>query len=334
MLELTSTIRLEHFGLPPDLPPIEEYARKLPFAYLAEEAPDLARYVERHYPDPNATVSGWAKQFLEGEDGTDTFAMLTHMCKGIQETLKYAMRFEAGTQAPAVTLESGGGTCRDYALLMMEGVRALGLAARFITGYLYDPALDDAAGGASSPAHPHAWMEVYLPGAGWVEFDPTNGIIGTERLIRVAVGRDPEQAMPIKGTFTGAADVAINTLVDVQVRTLAPAADAVAEAPAPPSRHQRRRSDAHHAIVNSRLAASVRQSGILREDADDAHSPACRLRCRCRCFHCRGHGHGAEPADPATRHRLPPSTARPSPSPRARAPRCRSSSPTIGASCW
>jgi transglutaminase-like putative cysteine protease len=75
-------------------------------------------------------------------------------------------------------------------------------------------------------------MEVYLPGAGWVEFDPTNGIIGTERLIRVAVGRDPEQAMPIKGTFTGDADVAVNTLVDVQVRTLAPVADAVAEAPA------------------------------------------------------------------------------------------------------
>jgi transglutaminase-like putative cysteine protease len=234
-LELISTIRLEHFGLPPELPPIEEYARKLPFAYLAEEAPDLARYVERHYPDPNATVSSWAKQFLEGEDGTDTFAMLTHMCKGIQESLKYTMRFEAGTQPPSLTLESGGGTCRDYALLMMEGARALGLAARFITGYLYDPALDDAAGGAASPAHPHAWMETYLPGAGWVEFDPTNGIIGTERLIRVAVARDPEQAMPIKGTFTGAADVVVSTLVDVQVRTLAPKADSVMEPPAPTS---------------------------------------------------------------------------------------------------
>ena len=151
LLELTSTIRLEHFGLPPELPPIEEYARKLPFAYLAEEAPDLARYVERHYPDPNSAVSSWAKQFVEGKDGTDTFAMLTRMCRGIQQTLTYAMRFEAGTQSPAVTLETGGGTCRDYALLMMEGARALGLAARFISGYLYDPALDDAAGGASSP---------------------------------------------------------------------------------------------------------------------------------------------------------------------------------------
>ena len=228
-LELTSTIRLEHFGLPPELPPIEEYARKLPFAYLAEEAPDLTRYVERHYPDPNAALSSWTKQFLEGEEGgADTFATLTRMCKGIQERLKYAMRFEPGTQLPATTLESGGGTCRDYALLMIEGARALGLAARFITGYLYDPALDEATGGKPRPAFAHAWMEVYLPGAGWVEFDPTNGIIGSERLIRVAVGRDPEQAMPIKGTFTGAADVAVNTVVDVQVKTLAPPADIAA----------------------------------------------------------------------------------------------------------
>jgi transglutaminase-like putative cysteine protease len=226
-LELTSTIQLEHFGLPPELPPIEEYARKLPFAYLAEEAPDLTRYVERHYPDPNAMLSSWTKQFLEGEEGgADTFATLTRMCKSIQETLKYTMRFEPGTQPPATTLESGAGTCRDYALLMMEGARAFGLAARFITGYLYDPALDVAAGGTASPAFAHAWIEVYLPGAGWVEFDPTNGIIGSERLIRVAVGRDPEQAMPIKGTFTGAANVAINTMVDVQVKTLVPAAEA------------------------------------------------------------------------------------------------------------
>jgi transglutaminase-like putative cysteine protease len=210
---------VEHFSLPFELPPIEEYARTLPFSYLAEEAPDLARYVERHYPDPNAMVSNWTRQFLEGEGGADTFATLTRMCKGIQEGLTYAMRFEPGTQAPAVTLESGGGTCRDYALLMMEGTRALGLAARFVTGYLYDPALD-VPGGAASSAQPHAWMEVYLPGAGWVEFDPTNGIIGSERLIRVAVGRDPEQAMPIKGAFTGPPDVAVKAMVDVTVRAL------------------------------------------------------------------------------------------------------------------
>jgi len=220
-LELVSTIRLEHYGVPPDVPAIEDYARKLPFSYLAEEAPDLARYLERHYPDPNAAVSTWARQFLEGEGGEETFTALSRMCKGIQETLTYAMRFEPGTQPPSATLESGGGTCRDYALLMMEGARALGLAARFITGYLYDPAADKAdATKPRQPSQPHAWMEVYLPGAGWVEFDPTNGIIGSERLIRVAVGRDPEQAMPIKGTFTGAAGVGIAAHVEVHVRTI------------------------------------------------------------------------------------------------------------------
>ena len=235
-LEFASTIRVEHFGVQPELPPIEDYARKLPFSYLAEEAPDLARYVERHYPDPNAMLSAWTRQFLEveGDDATDTFAVLVRMCQGIQSQLNYAMRFEAGTQPPAVTLDSGGGTCRDYALLMMEGVRALGLAARFITGYLYDPALDkasDAGAAGVSTAYPHAWMEAYLPGAGWMEFDPTNGIVGSDRLIRVAVARDPEQAMPIKGSFVGAAGVAVKAIVDVSVRAL----DPVVIAPAAPS---------------------------------------------------------------------------------------------------
>lgn len=231
-LEFVSTIRVEHFGVQPDIAPIEEYARTLPFSYLAEEAPDLTRYVERAYPDPNAIVSTWVKQFLDDSNGNETFATLERICKGIQQTLTYAMRFEIGTQPPATTLETGGGTCRDYALLMMEGVRALGLAARFVTGYLYDPMLDPAPGIEASPAYPHAWIEVYLPGAGWVEFDPTNGTVGTERLIRVAVGRDPEQAMPIKGSFVGPANLGINNIVDVQVRTLAPQADAPAPMPA------------------------------------------------------------------------------------------------------
>ncbi len=235
VLELVSTIQLEHFGVPPELPPIEEFARTLPFSYAAEEAPDLARYIERAYPDPNAIVGPWTKQFMEGEAGNDTFELLKRLCTGIQQKLKYAMRFEIGTQVPAVTLESGGGTCRDYALLMIECCRSLGLAARFITGYLYDPALDTAPGEATTHAYPHAWMEVYLPGAGWVEFDPTNGIVGSERLIRVAVGRDPEQAMPIKGTFTGSSEVTVKASVDVQVHTLDPrpvADPAVAPEPA------------------------------------------------------------------------------------------------------
>jgi hypothetical protein len=219
-LEVTSTIRLERYGVPSELPSIEHYARTLPFSYLAQDAPDLARCAERHYPDPDAKVSRWTRQFLDGGAGqpSDTFAVLLRLCQGIKDQLAYAMRFEIGTQPPARTLEKGGGTCRDYALLMMEAARSLGLAARFVSGYLYDPELDQSA--SHAPSTPHAWMEVYLPGAGWVEFDPTNGIVGSDRLIRVAVARDPEQAMPINGSFVGPGGVGINSIVDVAVRTV------------------------------------------------------------------------------------------------------------------
>ncbi len=218
ILEFVSTIRLEHYGAPPELAPIEPYAAKLPFSYPAEEVPDLARYIERQYPDPDAALSLWTKEILESESG-DTFATLSLICGLIHETFTYSQRFEPGTQSPAATLEQRSGTCRDFALLMMEGARSLGLASRFVTGYLYDPALDAEPGVVSAPAHPHAWMEVYLPGAGWMEFDPTNGIVGTDRLIRVAVARDSEQAMPIKGSFVGPPGACVNTVVDVQVRT-------------------------------------------------------------------------------------------------------------------
>jgi hypothetical protein len=203
------------------------------------------RLVERHYPDPNAAVTNWARRFLahdeageaNGQTGdqagsqttgqgsaqvtgqADTFATLSRMCSGIQQELNYGVRLESGTQTPTQTLELGSGTCRDFALLMMEGARTLGIAARFVTGYLYDPELDR---DDADKAWPHAWMEVYLPGAGWMEFDPTNGIIGTDRLIRVAVARDPEQAMPISGSFTGPQGAWIDTAVEVTVRTIQP----------------------------------------------------------------------------------------------------------------
>jgi transglutaminase-like putative cysteine protease len=221
-LDIASSVRLDHYGMRPELPAIEEYARRLPFSYRSEEAPDLGRYVERHYPDPDSAVAMWARAFVDGEAGGDTFGVLCAMCAGIQRDFHYAMRFEAGTQAPADTLATKGGTCRDFALLMIEAVRSFGLAARFVTGYLYDPALDETLGMETKPAFPHAWMEVYLPGAGWIEFDPTNGIVGTDRLIRVGVGRDPEQAMPIKGSFMGPPGACISTFVDVKVRTVTP----------------------------------------------------------------------------------------------------------------
>ena len=137
---------------------------------------------------------------------------------GIKESFAYERRSEGGTQPPLTTLKLGRGSCRDFALLMMEAVRCLGFAARFVSGYLYVPDRDEATylGGGST----HAWCQVYLPGAGWVEFDPTNGIVGNRDLIRVAVARDPAQAVPLAGTFFGDAADELGMTVEVQVTTL------------------------------------------------------------------------------------------------------------------
>ena len=101
---------------------------------------------------------------------------------------------------------------------MMEAVRALGFAARFVSGYLY---VRRDASGHIGGGNTHAWCQVYLPGAGWVEFDPTNGIIGNKDLIRVAVARDPRQAVPLSGTWTGRREDSLGMTVEVDVREVA-----------------------------------------------------------------------------------------------------------------
>jgi transglutaminase-like putative cysteine protease len=105
---------------------------------------------------------------------------------------------------------------------MIEAVRSLGLAARFVTGYLYDPALDGAGDALTGVGATHAWVQVYLPGAGWVEYDPTNGLVGGTNLIRVAVARDPKQAIPLQGSYAGAAGDFIDMQVEVRVTRAEP----------------------------------------------------------------------------------------------------------------
>ncbi|MBP2311446.1 transglutaminase family protein [Azospirillum soli] len=219
-LRFQSHIRVEHYPLDAPEFPIEDYARTYPFSYTAEEVPDLARTTQRHYPDPDHRVDDWAKRFvLIGENGPpDTQDMLVAMTRSIKESFTYQARDDEGTQSPVETLEKGTGSCRDFALLMMEAARSLGFAARFVSGYLYDPARDGVEGGCvMGGGATHAWVEIYLPGAGWVEFDPTNGIIGNKSLIRVAVARDPSQAIPLSGSWTGAPADYLGMTVDVQV---------------------------------------------------------------------------------------------------------------------
>ncbi|HZP12171.1 MAG TPA: transglutaminase family protein [Nevskiaceae bacterium] len=203
-LVFESRFRAEHFPAKPEELVIEDYARSLPFNYSAEEVADLGRTAERHYPDAQHDVDQWAKSFIGGDAGTDTLAILDAMTHAVKHEFEYKRREEMGVQSPVDTLKQRSGSCRDFALLFMEAARSLGLAARFVSGYLYDESLVDAGAGVVGQGATHAWAQIYLPGAGWVEFDPTNALIGGRNLIRVAVARDASQAIPLSGSYTGA----------------------------------------------------------------------------------------------------------------------------------
>jgi len=191
----------------------EDDARIWPFEYPASESIDLAPYQHVHYPDQS--VAQWVRSIAPSY-GARTAEVLTRVNSAISETVAYTRRSNPGTQRPSVTLSDRRGTCRDFALLMMEAARMLGFAARFVSGYLYAPSRDsaEARGGGAS----HAWVQIFLPGSGWVEFDPTNGIVGSRDLIRVGVARDPSQAMPLRGSFIGPRGSYLGMDVDVSVR--------------------------------------------------------------------------------------------------------------------
>jgi transglutaminase-like putative cysteine protease len=215
-LRIQSEIDVDHYETGEPDCPIEPYAETYPFGYSAAEIPDLTRSIERQYPDPPHLVDMWAKRFVRTNGQTNTLAMLTAMTQAVKgEGFQYSARIEEGCQTPTKTLQIRSGTCRDFALLMIEAVRSLGLAARFVSGYLYSPAADN--GGNIGSGSTHAWAQVYLPGSGWMEFDPTNGIVGNRDLIRVAVVRDPSQAIPIAGNWTGAPGDFLGLTVDVRV---------------------------------------------------------------------------------------------------------------------
>lgn len=236
-LTIASTLTLERYALQRPEFPIDPEAEQYPFMHSPDDRTDLGRLRERHYPDPRNIVHDWARQFV-GASPARTLDILTAMNSAIRTSFQYQSRNAEGTQPPLETLELGTGSCRDFALLFIEAARSLGFGARFVSGYLYDPALDGGQGAVQGAGATHAWADIYLPGAGWVEFDPTNGLIAAENLIRVAVTRDASQAVPVAGSFTseGASFLGMNVEVTVTANDPAPEVqrDTVAEAaPAP-----------------------------------------------------------------------------------------------------
>lgn len=215
VLSFESEVVLQHSPTVPNLGDDTAAAGDFPFAYSAEDMPDLLRCIERHHHDPDGALERWARRFLRPRGATGVLELLADMTKAIHNDFRYIRRLEGGCQSPLETLRIGGGSCRDFAMLMIEAVRSLGLAARFVSGYIYTP---PRAGERKGGGHTHAWVRVYLPSCGWVEFDPTNGIVGSEGLVRVAVARDPRQAVPLSGVWNGPAGAYVGMEVEVDVR--------------------------------------------------------------------------------------------------------------------
>lgn len=219
-LVVTYRVRGEHFGIPAIAEfPLSPRAKEVPVQYTPDEWIDLAPYMRPHAEDFDGSLAAWAKSFVAG-DQDDTLDVLQRMMNNIRDTLTYQAREAEGTQSPGDTLRFKSGTCRDYAWLMIEALRRLGFACRFVSGYLYDAALDGGEIGMTGSGATHAWLQVYLPGAGWRAYDPTNRITEGFDLIRVAIARHPGQVIPLSGSWFGNAGDYLGMDVHVSIRKL------------------------------------------------------------------------------------------------------------------
>jgi transglutaminase-like putative cysteine protease len=185
-----------------------------PFLYSDDDWADLGALAAPQYTDFNGQLRDWVRGFVRSNP-TDTLALLKDIVVGISGWISYQSREDEGTQTPIETLNRGWGSCRDFAVLFVEAVRSLGFGARIVSGYLYNP--EQNLVGSADAGSTHAWAEIYVPGAGWITFDPTNRSVGGANLIPVAVGRNIKQVMPVSGSFVGMSDAFVGMAVDVSV---------------------------------------------------------------------------------------------------------------------
>jgi transglutaminase-like putative cysteine protease len=220
-LAVTFQFRGAHYGAPGiEAFPVDPRGKVFPVQYTPDEWTDLAAFIRPHAEDPDGSVAAWGRSFLTSAQN-DTGLVLKQMMDAIRDTFKYQAREAEGTQPPGQTLSAKTGTCRDYAWLMIETLRRLGLACRFMSGYLYDSALDGGSNAMAGSASTHAWLSVYLPGAGWLHYDPTNRISEGFALIPVALARHPGQAIPLLGSWFGSASDYLGMEVKVSIHKVA-----------------------------------------------------------------------------------------------------------------
>ena len=213
-LVIDSVVELQLYGSAWPVFDIAASAIVYPFRYSDDEWTDLGALTIQQYPDPDRRLEKWARAFVGG-DRTDTLALLKDLSVGVSGWIGYQSREDEGTQSPIQTLDRGWGSCRDFAVLFVEAARCLGFGARIVSGYLFNP--DQSLAGSTDAGSTHAWGEVFVSGAGWISFDPTNRSVGGSNLIPVAVARDIRQAMPVSGSFVGNSDAFKRMEVEIHV---------------------------------------------------------------------------------------------------------------------
>jgi transglutaminase-like putative cysteine protease len=213
-LAFESRVRIEHHPHNPfDVDGEPARIGRKGFAYDPFDMPELGRHVAPQKED-DGDVAAWARRFLPKRGSIQISDLLIAMSGAIHADFAYGIRLRGAPQSPNETLKSRRGSCRDFAVLMMEAARSLGLAARFVSGYVYSRSPST---GRTGGGHTHAWAQVYLPSCGWVDFDPTNNIIGNIDLIRVVAVADPRQALPLHGSWSGEADDYLGMDVEVEI---------------------------------------------------------------------------------------------------------------------
>jgi transglutaminase-like putative cysteine protease len=212
-LEIDSVVELQLDAAAWPVFDIAASAIHYPFRYSDDEWIDLGALAAQQYPDAEGRLGNWARRFVRSNP-TDTLALLKDLSAGVSEAIRYQSREDEGTQSPSDTLDRGWGSCRDFAVFFAEAARSLGFGTRIVSGYLYNP--DHRSIGSSDAGSTHAWAEVYVPGAGWITFDPTNRSVGGFNLISVSVVRDIRQAVPVSGSYLGM----INAFAGMSVKVL------------------------------------------------------------------------------------------------------------------